>query len=264
MKSNEQPYQHRVLAYHELSQSPSSDVYELHPAVFQAHVDTARILGFSRGIVSEFTFDDAHVSQIEIAASVLSDSGMYGHFFAPAAWVGRRANTATWQDLRMLCDAGHYVSSHGHTHTLLTQCSAHQLRHELVRSREMLEQKLGIAVDSISLPGGRWNSAVADACVSAGYGSLYTSQPALAPTMIETAFGPLRLVGRLAVRRNMPRALISRYVKGDPLTHAKLSLGFQVRRSIRSVIGDLRYQNVWRHFLRSPLNEARHDIKPSC
>jgi hypothetical protein len=258
-----QTYQHRVLAYHELTGSPSKDVYELHPRAFRAHVETSRMLGAMRGIVSEFTFDDAHVSQIEIAGSILSEAGMCGHFFAPTAWVGRRPNVATWHDLRMLCDAGHYVSSHGNTHALLTQCSAHQLKHELIRSREMLEQKLGIAVDSISLPGGRWNPAVADACVAAGYSSLYTSQPALAPVMIETAFGPLRVVGRLAVRRTMPVSFISRYLNGDPITYTQLVVGFHLRKSIRSLIGDSRYQSVWRHLLRSPLHNVTHDIKSS-
>jgi len=244
----------RVLAYHEFADWSSQDIYQLTPQIFRSHVVLAQRLAWDEAVHSEFTFDDAHISQIEIAASILEEANMRGCFFAPAAWIGNKSQTADWHDLRALLQAGHRVGSHGNTHVLLTRCSAAQLANELHYSRLTLEDKLGSAITAISLPGGRCNAEVIAQCASAGYEEVYTSQPTLAPLEPDCSTTTVKLIGRLAVLRKMKIGTIASYLRGDPLTVAALIGGFHIRKTIRQVLGDDRYQKVWRRMLRAPMN----------
>src|SRR5260221_14516941 len=103
----------------------------------------------------------------------------------------------TSSQLEQLMSAGHNVQSHAWSHEFLTGCSASQLDYELRNSRKTLEDRLGIGVDSISVPGGRWNATVLEACAAAGYQHVYTSEPMFKPVYEHGVWRH----GRLMVRR---------------------------------------------------------------
>ncbi len=248
----------RVLAYHEFSHQSSRDVYRLRPQAFAAQLSAlqaARDLGKAQdpaACLAQITFDDAHRSQVALAAPLLEQAGLRGLFFAPAAWVGARVETAGWADLRALVERGHRVGSHGDTHVLLTHCTAVALARELAGSRQRLEDHLGEAVDSISMPGGRWNAAVAAACLSAGYRVLYTSEPGFQPQTIADGQRTLTIVGRLIVRRTMSATMVASYIAGSALTAMRLRGEYQLKQALKQTLGDARYQAVWRRWLRTP------------
>jgi peptidoglycan/xylan/chitin deacetylase (PgdA/CDA1 family) len=246
-------HRRRVLAYHEFSQQVSSDVYEMTPDAFSRQLEVAKTAAQRTGTHLEVTFDDAHRSQLTLAVPILEKHGILGHFFAPAAWIGARKETASWRELRDLVAAKHRVGSHGNTHTLLTQCSPQDLLSELVDSRRCLEDKLGNAVDTISMPGGRWNTAVCAACIGAGYKELYVSEPVLGLHPIPSALsGSIALVGRLVVRRTMADQTVANYVAHHWATNAKLLAESAVKRLLKYSIGEARYQALWAAILRSP------------
>lgn len=236
----------QVLGYHELAAAPSRDVYAIAPAVFENHLSAVQIVG---GLI---TFDDAHISHVEQAPPLLEAAGLRGLFFVPTAHVGAWAVCAGWGQLRALAAAGHRIGSHTHTHPLLTRCSPAELWSELTRSRELLEDRLGIAVSSISLPGGRGSRAVLRACAAAGYSRIFTSEPAL----LERFDGPdgqsVAVQGRLIVRRTTPLALLVRYLDADPAVVFRLRAEYHLRRALRGLSGDALYQRLWRAALRDP------------
>ena len=259
-----------VLAYHEFSPHSSRDVYQMKPEAFAAQlcaVQAASAHSCAKpqnaapalpGV--EITFDDAHRSQVELAAPLLEEAGLRGLFFAPAGWVGTRAGTANWADLRMLLDRGHRVGSHGDTHALLTHCTPAALQSELVRSRQRLEDHLAQAVETISMPGGRWNVSVAKACADAGYRLLYTSEAGRGSRHLSVGDGEITLVGRLIVRRTMSTQMVAAYAAGSALVTMRLQAEYQVKRVLKQALGDAGYQDVWRRWLRAPVESApQHD-----
>lgn len=245
-----------VVAYHELAAAPSRDVYQLTPEAFAQHLQIllAAVTRSRREL--RVTFDDAHRSQVELAAPALHHARLRGWFFAPAAWIGHRPGTAGWNELRHLVATGHVVGSHGHTHTLLTHCSPEALREELVRSRETLEDWLGSEVRTLSLPGGRFNTNVLRAAELAGYHELYTSVPSAGSTSsaASSATGKsLAVVGRLVVRRTTPFRTLTGYAMQSPWTMAMLAAEHRGKELLKGAVGDAAYQAAWRRLLRSPV-----------
>jgi peptidoglycan/xylan/chitin deacetylase (PgdA/CDA1 family) len=249
-----------VLGYHEFAPTPSADIYCMIPEIFfeqiqavkTAHLsqyETQHACGHSSAEVI-VTFDDAHVSQLRHALPVLERTRTVGHFFVPTSWVGHSMHTASWNDLRALTRSGHRVGSHSHRHALLTQCSTAVLRDELITSKKMLEDRLGELVETISMPGGRYNRRVLAECEDAGYRRIYTSRPQLDTQPICAWSAGAIVLGRLIVRRTLPLRTIADYVRGERSTVRRLQLGYGCRRVAKAVAGDVLYQTMWRALMR--------------
>ncbi len=229
-----------MLAYHELSPKPTKDVYAITGEVFRRQMHVVREACGLRPCV---TFDDGHRSQWEIAAPVLEETGIAAIFFITTAWIGSEPTAMRWSDLQRLIAHGHGVGSHTHTHPLLTTCSDAQLRGELKTSKQLLEQKLGTEVDSISVPGGRVDARVLAACAEAGYRRVYTSRAhdhhVAAPDSPERT-------GRLIVRHSTSDRLLAGFLHGDASAHRRIELEFRVKKLVKELAGDSLYQRVWR------------------
>jgi peptidoglycan/xylan/chitin deacetylase (PgdA/CDA1 family) len=124
-----------------------------------------------RGRLLHVTFDDAYRS-VDRALSVLQRLGVPATVFActdhaadgkpmdvpdltayPSAPRDELA-TMSWDDLRALANAGVEVGSHTVTHASLTQLSDHELKRELLESRETLEDELGRPCRLLAYPYG--------------------------------------------------------------------------------------------------------------
>ena len=241
----------RILAYHEFAFSPSTDVYYLQPATFEEHVESALRAAKQSSTSIVFSFDDAHVSQIELAAPILEKHGVRGLFFVPASWVGIKHRVASWTALERLLKNGHSIGSHGLTHTYLSSCSPVDLRHELAGSRAVLEDRLGQAVTSISMPGGRWSMNVIEACITAGYQDVYTSEPTPLETLVSTPHGDsLTIHGRLVVRRSMPVKLLGDYITRRTFGTVRLEYEYTIKQMLQRALGESAYRSLWRSLLR--------------
>jgi peptidoglycan/xylan/chitin deacetylase (PgdA/CDA1 family) len=99
--------------------------------------------------------------------------------------------------LRELDARGHHIGAHSASHPLrISACSPDVLRREWSESVSVLEDILGRAVQSASVPGGYYSTAVADAAVAAGIRTLFTSEPVTRPRHL----GPCVIHGRFAIR----------------------------------------------------------------
>jgi len=134
------------------------------------------------------TFDDAYESVYEHAFGVLARRGIPFHLFVVSAYAGRdnaweiglgRAphRHASWEQIAEMVRAGATVGSHTAAHADLTRLGPDRLRDELVRSKETIEDRLGVAVRTLSYPYGRYNGAVCRAARAAGYDAAFSLYP---------------------------------------------------------------------------------------
>ncbi len=229
--------------YHELRPAKSRYSYVTPCEEFGTHCELfARLRGggTENAFRPEVTFDDGHASDFTFARSILERHGLSATFFITAGWTGQRTGFMTWPQLRDLHAAGHRIGAHGMTHKLLTGCSAAELEVELQGARKRLEDGLGAAILTMSLPGGRANSRVFRACAEAGYKQIFTSVPR-AESMREdpTIVGRLNLLGGTSVEW-LERAL-------DPGSGALLKLErvSRLKYAAKGMLGDRLYARLW-------------------
>ncbi|MHB8301713.1 MAG: polysaccharide deacetylase family protein [Acidobacteriaceae bacterium] len=229
------------LLYHELRSEPSAYSYVIDNKQFDAQVDLLARLRQANavGLWPEITFDDGHISNYELALPVLQTRGVKARFFITVGWTGRKSGYMGWAELRALQQAGQSIGAHGWTHTLLTHCSGRDLHTELEKSRHTLEDKLGASVTTMSLPGGRFNRRVLDACREAGYTRVYTSIPQAEPEPLGFT------VGRLNIRRDMQLDWIAGLFQPGSRGLAALRRQYRRKETAKTVLGDRLYEKLW-------------------
>src|SRR5437588_10425341 len=171
------------------------------------------------------TFDDGWKSQYEGAWPILK---IFGYPFTRFIYTeGVRGGSLgggeaiTWEQLADMRDNGVDIEAHsathqdlreGHTITLAspggkktrTKLTGPQyeqwVRNEVVGSKELLEQRLGIKVNCFAVPFGNYNEHVKELARNAGYEAMFTvyGQPI-------TFTSPLDSIGRYAIEANKPK-----------------------------------------------------------
>ncbi len=122
---------------------------------------------------------------------------------------------------------------------MLTHCSDDKLREELTRSKQILEDKLGTVIDTMSLPGGRYNARVLAACRAAGYTSVYTSIPKA------EKLPPGDIVGRLNIRGDMKLGWIADLLLQKGNIISDLERQYQIKALVQRLLGDRLYEKLW-------------------
>jgi peptidoglycan/xylan/chitin deacetylase (PgdA/CDA1 family) len=233
--------------YHELRNTPSDYTYAMDLRLFSEHLDLYQQLlaephagpDVPDAILPQITFDDGHLSDLTLAVPELQRRGLVARFFITAAWTGTRAGYMNWEQLRDLSQAGQHIGAHSLTHKLLTHCNDRELDEELVGSRRLLEDKLGIPVTTMSLPGGRANKRVLAACKAAGYTHVYTSAPRAEPTPLPTIIGRLNILGDMQVV-----ALRKLFQPGSPALPS-LERKARLKSVAQAALGDRLYAGLW-------------------
>ncbi len=105
------------------------------------------------GAFYSLTFDDGSASDYTEAFPVLSELGLRATFFVVPTFVERPGHV-TWQQLREMVAAGMEVGSHSLTHPFVHELDRTGLEREFGQSKAELEDRLGVAVTSASLPRG--------------------------------------------------------------------------------------------------------------
>jgi peptidoglycan/xylan/chitin deacetylase (PgdA/CDA1 family) len=171
------------------------------------------------------TFDDGYKSQYEVAWPILKK---YGYPFTMFIYTeGVRGGSLggggaiTWEQLADMRDNGIDIEGHsathqdlreGHTITLAspggkktrTKLTGAQyeewMQNEVVGSKQLLEQRLGIKVNCFAVPFGNYNEHVKEIARNAGYEAMFTvyGQPI-------TFTSPLDSIGRYAIEANKPK-----------------------------------------------------------
>ena len=172
----------RVLMYHDLSHSDSSDLYTLRAETFITQLN--RLIEWADENDASFhfvadepkpgiavTFDDGYMSTLQIAAPILAEHRIPFHVYVSRVFVAGA-------DRRFLCESslkdlaavpGARIGAHGLSHRPLATLSIDDQATELRGSREWLEDVLQIRVHEMSFPHGSHSDDVVRTASSAGY-----------------------------------------------------------------------------------------------
>jgi peptidoglycan/xylan/chitin deacetylase (PgdA/CDA1 family) len=126
------------------------------------------------------TFDDGYRNFLTAGVPILRKAGagatLYasvGHLGAQARWLGRWAPDfgpmLTWGELAEVAEAGVEIGNHGLIHHPLDVLPGGQLRREVVRSHQELEQRLQLPVRSFAYPHGYHSRRVRGVVASTGH-----------------------------------------------------------------------------------------------
>ena len=112
------------------------------------------------------SWDDGHPLDIRLA-EMLERYGISGTFYVPFSY--DRFPVIAKEELRALRAMGMEIGSHTLTHPNLTKLRRHQALHELVESKNILEDTVGEPIVSFCYPAGKFNSIVRSWVIEAGY-----------------------------------------------------------------------------------------------
>lgn len=131
------------------------------------------------------TFDDGYADAATKALPILRHYGFSATFYIVTEFVGQ-PGYLSWDQVAELQAAGMEIGSHTLSHAALTGLSIAQARVELVRSKAILEQRLGRPVESFSYPAGEHNAELAELVRELGYSNAVITLAANLPQNLYT------------------------------------------------------------------------------
>ncbi len=182
----------RILMYHSLSADVDNDthgIYKINKDSFKDQVlslvnnSAHNFIPLcdwsinSKGLV--VTFDDGFLDTLLIAAPILSKYNIPFSVFVSPGLV--KLNDKRYLDKGALLELSKVndctIGAHGYSHCRLSECDNKKLNHELMGSKQWLEDTLSIPINTMSYPFGSVNSRVRDAAHDAGYKVAVSSHP---------------------------------------------------------------------------------------
>lgn len=188
----------------------------------------------TRGWVG-ITFDDGHRSN-HAAAAMLRDVGGSADFFVNPSTVGS-GNFCGWAQLREMADWGMSIQSHGQNHRFLDDLSPDDVRMELARSKEMIEQELGRPVTLFAPPGGRQAPDMGTLAQRLGYQRICSSRVGL---WGDGGDGPHE-VPRLAMLMGTKLPQLRRWIEQSPLEMGWQRGRYTLLRNAKRMLGNGAY-----------------------
>ena len=188
------------------------------------------------------TFDDGHASNAELALPLLKQRGLSALFFVTTDFIGQRAGFCTWDQVRQLAQQGMVVGGHGHTHRFLSDLDSNSVFAELQNCKDTLETQLQCEIRHMSFPGGRYSLEAINLAKNYGYKYLYSSDfESLEIDNVEK----YRVLPRMAIRANINDLIFLKYAKSKKTTILKESIICNTKKTIKSLIGNGTYNNIY-------------------
>ncbi len=210
----------------------AADRYKLSVCEFEAQLGALSATG-AIGAGARLTFDDGGVSFYTIAANRLEARGLRAHCFVSTDFVGQSGFLSAPQ-IRELDGRGHVIGTHSASHPPRFSSLAHPVMlREWSDSRKMLEDILGRAVTTGSVPGGYFSKAVARAAAEAGLLLLFNSEPVRSTREIDGC----TVAGRFAIRRGAPSDRSRKLVQRAPWTRCGEWTTWNAKGLIKPLLG---------------------------
>jgi peptidoglycan/xylan/chitin deacetylase (PgdA/CDA1 family) len=174
-----------IILYHRIDTSPINSQYYVPPAKFDEEMKLLHDWGYQT-ITTELlikaitegadlpprplliTFDDGHLNNYTTAFPIMQKYGFTGVLYIVANYLGADQYMNADQ-IKEMAAAGWEVGSHSISHSDLTSLEPYRQRYEVVESRTLLEEALGVPVLTIAYPFGISDSSVIDYAHFAGY-----------------------------------------------------------------------------------------------
>ena len=200
MNANQPVISHPVLTYHDINQKFRMGITRITSGAFQRQMDWLSVAGYRTVPVSEIpnlrdekklfsiTFDDSYRDLDEYALPVLQRlvfnatlvviAGFVGQ---PNRWEARLGGPVLyhmdWQQLREWINQGHEVACHGYTHRSLRGMTDQDLVREIRDSKSLIEDKLGVEIQTFVPPFGRIDNRVMDVVAGSGFRIMCVNSP---------------------------------------------------------------------------------------
>lgn len=255
-----------VLMYHDVASAPPASSgsfnikapYGIDTAAFKEQMKVLSEKGYKSILFEELasvgpavkpviiTFDDGLAGNFAEALPVLKKYGYRAVFFVISSLVGT-PGYMTWDELEILTECGMSVSSHTVNHESLETLSMDKVVYELVESKRVLEERLGVEVKSISFPHGSYTKKVLQAAVDAGYEYICTSE------MVANYASSSRpvVLGRIAVKRNLNIEKFERLVGFDAREFLRQKAVKGSKNLVKSILGKNNYGRLWNLFYKA-------------
>jgi len=174
-----------IILYHRIDISPINSQYYVPPAKFEEEMKLLHDWGYQT-ISTELlikaitegadlpprplliTFDDGHLNNYTTAFPIMQKYGFTGVLYIVANYMGVDQYMNADQ-IKEMAAAGWEVGSHSISHADLTALDPYRQRYEVVESRTILEEALGVPVRTIAYPFGISSPGVIDYAHFAGY-----------------------------------------------------------------------------------------------
>lgn len=132
-------------------------------------INDARITEYRGGrkAAVSLTYDDGIIGHYTKVFPHLDSLGLVGTFWVNGCFVGPDDDYAPRMRMEMwkeMSGKGHEISNHSWSHVDLTSLSEEQLREEVVRNDDVIEQVTGIRPITFCFPFNSWNELVLQVC----------------------------------------------------------------------------------------------------
>jgi peptidoglycan/xylan/chitin deacetylase (PgdA/CDA1 family) len=213
--------------------SPGADRYKLSIPDFEAQLDgLTRIPNQQSRVQPVITFDDGGESYYTAAADRLEARGWRGHCFVTTECVGQRGFLTPAQ-IRELDERGHLIGSHSASHPArFSTLPVVDMLREWRDSRRALEDLLGHAVTTASVPGGYFSNIVANAAAECGLLVLFTSEPTSKTSVADGC----TVMGRFTIRHGHAPDMAQRFT-ASPWTRCGAWAGWNAKAIVKPLLG---------------------------
>ena len=183
-----------IMMYHEITEDLSLSIKrgDMHSSyyvaldAFKSHLQLLAKLKFQTLTLDELpgpeddgsriilSFDDGYIGNYLHAFPAIKSHEMTATFFCAVSLIGKK-NMMTWSQLKEMMAEKMSIQSHGYSHRPLASLNRKEIYDELKRSKNELENRLGVKVPFLSLPHGSASKYVINAAKEIGYEKICTS-----------------------------------------------------------------------------------------
>jgi peptidoglycan/xylan/chitin deacetylase (PgdA/CDA1 family) len=187
-----------AFCYHRVEATGGGDL-AISPQLFEEHMQKLKDNGITVISMQDFlawrrneknipakcaliSVDDGYLSGYEVARPILKKFGYPWTAFIYTKYVNSGGKSMSWEQLAELRDEGVEIGSHTISHINLRNAQGKNpaayeawLRDEIIQSKKILEQKLGIKCSVFAYPEGRYSPKVLDVIKEAGYEAAFTT-----------------------------------------------------------------------------------------
>lgn len=213
-----------VLCYHALKEK--KDPYSLSPATFKDEIARLKQNGFTFVSFDDVkndritgtknilvTIDDGNESVYNAYYTIMKPNGIKPVLGIYPAIIGKMNYAMTWDQLKKLRDEGCYIAAHGYNHMYLSSKyyvkDLVQFKKEIHLSKKVLEQKLGITIDTMIYPFGVFSPEAITEMKTAGYKYGFSLVQHLADVPLNDPFN----IPRYMLTKPNQKGLIAYFIK---------------------------------------------------